>query len=146
MALPASGSQVEMRSVDIWRAEDCMFVEHWDELNLVEVSQQMGALAGPGEPAPMRDATRRPSRDIDGGAVSTAGGLRHGTSSADGPAPPGPQRVDACLGSRAFNLAWPERRVQGDVGKLPLSAGALQQAAPFSYEYFAPVPSQCRFT
>ena len=38
-------------SGDIWRAEDGMFVEHWDELNLMEMFQQMGALpplgAGP---------------------------------------------------------------------------------------------------
>jgi len=51
MGIPASGNQVEMRSIDIWRAEDGMFVEHWDELNLMEMFQQMGALpplgAGP---------------------------------------------------------------------------------------------------
>ncbi len=44
MGIPASGNKVEMRSIDIWRAEDGMFVEHWDELNLLEVFQQMGAL------------------------------------------------------------------------------------------------------
>ena len=51
MGIPASGNQVEMRSIDIWRVEDGMFVEHWDELNLMEVFQQVGALpplgAGP---------------------------------------------------------------------------------------------------
>jgi steroid delta-isomerase-like uncharacterized protein len=51
MGIPASGNPVEMRSIDIWRAEDGMFVEHWDELNLLEMFQQMGALppmgAGP---------------------------------------------------------------------------------------------------
>jgi steroid delta-isomerase-like uncharacterized protein len=51
MGIPASGNQVEMRSIDIWRVEDGMFVEHWDELNLMEMFQQMGALpplgAGP---------------------------------------------------------------------------------------------------
>jgi steroid delta-isomerase-like uncharacterized protein len=51
MGIPASGNPVEMRSIDIWRVEDGMFVEHWDELNLLEVFQQMGALppltAGP---------------------------------------------------------------------------------------------------
>ena len=44
MGIPASGKPVEMRSIDIWRVEDGMFVEHWDELNLMEMFQQMGAL------------------------------------------------------------------------------------------------------
>jgi steroid delta-isomerase-like uncharacterized protein len=44
MGIPASGNTVEMRSIDIWRVEDGMFVEHWDELNLLEVFQQVGAL------------------------------------------------------------------------------------------------------
>ena len=44
MGIPASGNQVEMRSIDIWRVEDGMFAEHWDELNLLEMFQQMGAL------------------------------------------------------------------------------------------------------
>ena len=44
MGIPASGKPVEMRSIDIWRIEDGMFVEHWDELNLMEMFQQMGAL------------------------------------------------------------------------------------------------------
>ena len=55
MGIPASGSPVEMRSIDIWRVKDGMFAEHWDELNLLEMFQQMGALppvgAGPeGDP------------------------------------------------------------------------------------------------
>ena len=44
MGIPASGNAVEMRSIDIWRVQDGMFVEHWDELNLLEVFQQVGAL------------------------------------------------------------------------------------------------------
>ena len=44
MGIPASGNAVEMRSIDIWRVADGMFVEHWDELNLMEVFQQVGAL------------------------------------------------------------------------------------------------------
>ena len=51
MGIPASGNAVEMRSIDIWRLADGMLVEHWDELNLMEVFQQVGALpplgAGP---------------------------------------------------------------------------------------------------
>jgi predicted ester cyclase len=50
MGIPASGNPVEMRSIDIWRVQDGMFVEHWDELNLLEVFQQVGAIPplGPG--------------------------------------------------------------------------------------------------
>ena len=44
MGIPASGHAVEMRSIDIWRLQDGSFVEHWDELNLMEVFQQVGAL------------------------------------------------------------------------------------------------------
>src|SRR6188472_787227 len=44
MGIPGKGSPVEMRSIDIWRVEDDLFVEHWDELNMLEVFQQIGAL------------------------------------------------------------------------------------------------------
>ena len=44
MDIPASGNPVEMRSIDIWRVQNAMFVEHWDELNLLQLFQQMGAL------------------------------------------------------------------------------------------------------
>lgn len=44
MGIPASGNPVEMRSIDIWRVKDGTFVEHWDELNLLEMFQQMGAI------------------------------------------------------------------------------------------------------
>jgi steroid delta-isomerase-like uncharacterized protein len=44
MGIPASGASIEMRSIDIWRVEDGMFVEHWDELNLLDLFRQMGAI------------------------------------------------------------------------------------------------------
>ncbi|WP_315092939.1 ester cyclase [uncultured Cellulomonas sp.] len=44
MGIPASGQPVTMTSIDIWRVEDGRFVEHWDELNLMQVFQQIGAL------------------------------------------------------------------------------------------------------
>jgi steroid delta-isomerase-like uncharacterized protein len=44
MGIPASGNAVEMRSIDIWRLQGGMFVEHWDELNLLQMFQQMGAI------------------------------------------------------------------------------------------------------
>jgi len=47
MRIPASGQPVEMRSIDIWRVADGMFVEHWDELNTLQVLQQLGALPQP---------------------------------------------------------------------------------------------------
>ena len=50
MGIPASGKPVEMRSIDIWRMQDGMFVEHWDELNLMQMFQQIGALPPLGGP------------------------------------------------------------------------------------------------
>jgi steroid delta-isomerase-like uncharacterized protein len=44
MGIPASGNAVEMRSIDIWRVENGVFAEHWDEINALQVFQQMGAL------------------------------------------------------------------------------------------------------
>jgi hypothetical protein len=44
-----------MRSIDNWRVLDGMFVEHWDELNLLEVFQQMGAIP-PQDVAPAQAA------------------------------------------------------------------------------------------
>jgi predicted SnoaL-like aldol condensation-catalyzing enzyme len=49
VGVPASGADITMRSIDIWRFEDDRFVEHWDQLNLL-VFQQMGAIPmQPGE-------------------------------------------------------------------------------------------------
>jgi len=45
VGVPASGAEITMRSIDIWRVDNGQFVEHWDELNLLEVFQQMGAIA-----------------------------------------------------------------------------------------------------
>jgi predicted ester cyclase len=44
MGIAASGNPVKMRSIDIWRVADGMFVEHWDELNVLEVFQQVGVI------------------------------------------------------------------------------------------------------
>jgi predicted ester cyclase len=44
MGVFATGRHVEMRSIDIWRVEDGMFVEHWDELNTLQLLHQLGAL------------------------------------------------------------------------------------------------------
>ena len=42
--MPATGKPIEMRSIDIWRMENGEFVEHWDELNLLELFQQIGMI------------------------------------------------------------------------------------------------------
>lgn len=44
MGIPATGARVEMRSIDIWRVDGGLLAEHWDELNLMEVFQQVGVL------------------------------------------------------------------------------------------------------
>ena len=43
--VPATGNAIEMRSIDIWRTENGEFVEHWDELNLLELVQQLGVIS-----------------------------------------------------------------------------------------------------
>lgn len=48
VGMAASGADITMRSIDIWRVENGRFVEHWDELNLLDVFQQMGAIPMPG--------------------------------------------------------------------------------------------------
>jgi steroid delta-isomerase-like uncharacterized protein len=44
LGVPASGAEIEMHSIDIWRVRDGLFAEHWDELNTLELFQQMGAI------------------------------------------------------------------------------------------------------
>jgi len=50
--IPATGNPIVMRSIDIWRTENGEFVEHWDQVNMLEVFQAVGMipafdLAGP---------------------------------------------------------------------------------------------------
>jgi predicted ester cyclase len=42
--IPPTGKPVEMASIDIWRVAGGEFAEHWDELNLLEVFQQLGVI------------------------------------------------------------------------------------------------------
>ena len=42
--VPPTGNAIEMRSIDIWRTHNGEFVEHWDELNLLDVFQQIGRI------------------------------------------------------------------------------------------------------
>ncbi|MGP3533178.1 ester cyclase [Microbacterium sp. RD1] len=48
MGFPATNNPVEMRTIDIWRVENGVFVEHWDEINSLEVFQQIGAVPAVG--------------------------------------------------------------------------------------------------
>src|SRR5271170_2699043 len=43
MGYRPNSAAVQLRSIDIWRVKDGKFVEHWDELNLLEVFQKIGA-------------------------------------------------------------------------------------------------------
>ncbi len=46
-----TGNAFAMRSIDIWRVENGRFVEHWDELNTLDVFIQMGAVSPPRQPS-----------------------------------------------------------------------------------------------
>jgi predicted ester cyclase len=43
MGYRPNSAAVQLQSIDIWHVKDGKFVEHWDELNLLEVFQQIGA-------------------------------------------------------------------------------------------------------
>jgi predicted ester cyclase len=43
MGYQPNRTTVQMRSIDIWRVKDGKLIEHWHELNLLEVFQQLGA-------------------------------------------------------------------------------------------------------
>lgn len=48
---PATGNAVTMRSIDIWRVAEGRFVEHWDELNTLDIFTQVGAVPPLGQPS-----------------------------------------------------------------------------------------------
>jgi predicted ester cyclase len=54
LGIAATGNRIMMRSIDIWRVREGKFIEHWDELNLLEVFQQLGVI-----PASLGDQGRR---------------------------------------------------------------------------------------
>ena len=43
MGYRPNSAVVQLRSIDIRHVKDGKFIEHWDELNLLEVFQQIGA-------------------------------------------------------------------------------------------------------
>jgi steroid delta-isomerase-like uncharacterized protein len=49
LGIPATGKPIEMRTIDIWRVEDGKFVEHWDEINALQVFQQIGVVGHLGD-------------------------------------------------------------------------------------------------
>ena len=44
LGIPATQRHITMRSIDIWLVENGLFIEHWDELNVLEVMQQLGVV------------------------------------------------------------------------------------------------------
>jgi predicted ester cyclase len=51
LGYPATGNAFAMRSIDIWRVEDGLLVEHWDELNTLDIFSQVGAVPPLGRPS-----------------------------------------------------------------------------------------------
>ena len=44
MGYAPTGSAIALRSIGVWRVEGGKFVEHWDELNTLDLFQQIGAV------------------------------------------------------------------------------------------------------
>ena len=51
LGYPATGNAFTMRSIDIWRVAQGRFVEHWDELNTLDIFTQIGAVPPLGQPS-----------------------------------------------------------------------------------------------
>src|SRR4051812_47502889 len=43
LGIPATGRPVNFQSIDIWRVEDGLLAEHWDQLNMGDIFRQLGA-------------------------------------------------------------------------------------------------------
>lgn len=41
--IPATGNTLNFQSIDIWRVEDGLLAEHWDQLDVAGMFHQMGA-------------------------------------------------------------------------------------------------------
>lgn len=46
LGLQPTGKRIEMKTMEIWRFENDVVVEHWDSVNTLEVLQQLGVLPG----------------------------------------------------------------------------------------------------
>ena len=42
LGIPATGRTVNFQSIDIWRVEDGLLAEHWDQLNMDDLFRQLG--------------------------------------------------------------------------------------------------------
>jgi steroid delta-isomerase-like uncharacterized protein len=42
LGIPATGHTVNFQSIDIWRVEDGLLAEHWDQLNMDDLFRQLG--------------------------------------------------------------------------------------------------------
>jgi len=125
MGIPASGSAVEMRSIDIWRIEDGMFAEHWDELNTLQVFQQMGALpplGGTGAqalsscPSSPRSWAPAWSTAPTFSARSSSGRRSPGLTT-----PPSPRSWGTCTASQTAACPLQESWVSSQPPRLPVS-------------------------
>ena len=52
MGLPATGKQIRVGYIDVWRVADGKLVENWVKLDMLGMMQQLGAVPGPGQAAP----------------------------------------------------------------------------------------------
>ncbi len=43
LGIPATGLPVRIDSIDIWRVENGLLAEHWDQLNMGDIFRQIGA-------------------------------------------------------------------------------------------------------
>jgi steroid delta-isomerase-like uncharacterized protein len=43
LGIPATGRTVNFQSIDIWRVEDGLLAEHWDQLDMGDIFRQLGA-------------------------------------------------------------------------------------------------------
>ncbi|MEV5321998.1 ester cyclase, partial [Streptomyces sp. NPDC052687] len=56
LGIPASGRPVNFQSIDIWRVQDGLLAEHWDQLNMDDLFRQLGV-----DPAPAAQACTQAS-------------------------------------------------------------------------------------
>lgn len=47
LGIPASGRTVSFQSIDIWRVENGLLAEHWDQINMDDLFRQLGATPAP---------------------------------------------------------------------------------------------------
>jgi len=53
LGIPRTGKQITMTAMTIWRIADGKIVEHWTEMNVLGLLQQLGVVPTPGSPAPI---------------------------------------------------------------------------------------------